>query len=222
MSKTLSLTAADGHQFSAYLTEPAGTARGGVVVLPEIFGVNSHIRSVADGYAADGYLVIAPALFDRTERGVEIGYSPDEIQRGIALMQAVPIDKALLDIAAAMAHVKPAGRLGMLGFCWGGALTWQAACRLDGIAAAVPYYGGGMPDQKALLAKGPVMVHFGETDGSIPLAGAQAFREAQPQVEVNFYPAGHGFNCDQRASFDAASAALARERTLAFLRQHVG
>ena len=223
MRNGLQLTAADGHAFDAYIAQPAGTPRGALVVVQEIFGVNSHVRSVADGYAADGYLAIAPALFDRAERGVELGYAAADIQRGFALRTACADDKALLDIAAAIAHVKGAGKTGIVGYCWGGLLSWLAACKVDGLSAAVTYYGGGMPGQSALVARCPVLAHFGELDTHIPLDGVLAFGAAQPQVELQLYPSGqHGFNCDQRASFDAASAALARDRTLAFLRAHVG
>jgi len=216
------LTARDGHGFDAFIAEPAGAPRGALVVVQEIFGVNEHIRSVAEGYARDGYLAIAPALFDRVERHVQIGYDAADIQRGSALKAASSNDNALLDIAAAIAHVAPAGKVGIVGYCWGGLLSWLAACKLDGLAASVPYYGGGMPQQAALKPRCPVLAHFGEQDGHIPADTVRAFAKAQPVVQVHLYPAGHGFNCDQRASYHAPSAALARERTLAFLREHVG
>ena len=221
-SSTPSLTAADGHTFSAYVAQPTSTPHGALVVVQEIFGVNSHVRSVADGYAADGYLAIAPALFDRVERGVEFGYSADEVARGRALKDASGNTKPLLDIAAAMAHVRHAGRIGIVGYCWGGLLSWLAACELDGLAASVPYYGGGVPGQATLKPRCPVMAHFGERDALIPLDTVKAFQAAQPGITVQVYAADHGFNCDQRGSFDAPSAALARQRTLAFLRDHVG
>jgi carboxymethylenebutenolidase len=222
MATLIPLTAADGHRFDAYLAHPNGPARGALVVVQEIFGVNSHIRSVADGYAADGYLAIAPALFDRVERGVEIGYGADDVARGRALKEASGNTKPLLDIAAAMEHVKHAGRTGIVGYCWGGLLSWLAACELDGLAASVPYYGGGMPDHAARQPRCPVMAHFGALDNLIPAPSVEAFRSAQPGITLHLYAAGHGFNCDQRGSFDAASAALARQRSLAFLREHVG
>jgi carboxymethylenebutenolidase len=225
MSQHIELGAADGHRFDAYVATPAqAKAHGAIVVLQEIFGVNAHIRAVADGYAADGYLAVAPALFDRVERGLEIGYAEADVQRGIALKSASPNDKALLDIAAAIEHAAKVsgGKIGVVGYCWGGLLAWLAACSLDGLACAVAYYGGGMPAQKSLQPRCPVLVHFGERDQSIPLAAAEDFRAAQPKVEVHFYPAGHGFNCDQRASHDAAAARLARERSLAFFARHLG
>ena len=222
MAQTLDLHAADGHRLSAYLAAPSGKPRGALVVVQEIFGVNSHIRSVADGYAADGYLAIAPALFDRVERGIELGYQPEDMQRGIALKAACVEAAALQDIAAALAHVQHAGRVGIIGYCWGGLLAWLAAAQLNGFAASVAYYGGGMPDRKNLTPRCPVLGHFGEKDANIPVAGVKALQAAQPGITLHFYAAGHGFNCDQRGSFDAASAKLAHERSLAFLRQHVG
>ncbi len=222
MTTTIELSAADGHRLNALLAAPAGAPRGALVVVQEIFGVNSHIRAVAAGYAADGYLAIAPALFDRIERGVELGYSAAEVQRGAGLKAASGNDKPLLDIAAAMAQVAHAGRVGIVGYCWGGLLSWLAACQLDGLAASVPYYGGGVPNHAALTPRCPVLAHFGAQDSHIPLASVETFRAAQPGVSVEVYPAQHGFNCDQRGAFDAPSAALALERSLVFLRQHVG
>ena len=222
MTRTISLEAADGHLLDAYVADPTAAPRGAVVVLQEIFGVNSHIRSVADGFAADGYLAIAPSLFDRVERGVDLGYGEADIVRGRALKIAVGNEVPLLDIAAAIAHVAPAGRVGVVGYCWGGLLAWLAACEAEGLATSVPYYGGGIPEHAARVPRCPVLAHFGAQDGHIPLATVEAFRAAQPQVEVLVYPAQHGFNCDQRASFDDASAVLARRQTLDFLQRWVG
>ena len=223
MPELLTLSAADGHTLNAYLARPSGPPRGALVVVQEIFGVNSHIRAVADGYAADGYLALAPALFDRVERGVELGYTPEDIQRGMALKTASPNDLALLDIAAAVAQLQAAGKVGIVGYCWGGLLSWLAAGQVDGLAAAVPYYGGGMGDQAGVAPRCPVLGHFGDQDTHIPLDGIHALQRAHAdRVTVHVYAAGHGFNCEQRGSFDAASASLARERTLAFLRQHLG
>jgi carboxymethylenebutenolidase len=219
---TIELQAADGHRYAAYLAAPAGTPRGGLVVAQEIFGVNSHIRAVADGYAADGYLTIAPALFDRVERGVEIGYAPADIQRGMAIRQQLGNERPLVDIAAAMARVAAAGKVGIVGYCYGGLLAWLAAAKVDGLAAAIVYYGGGVPEHKNLAPRCPVLMHFGERDTHIPLPGVEALRQAQPGAEIHVYAAGHGFNCDQRGAYDAAAAGLARERSLVFLRRHVG
>lgn len=222
MSRWITLEAADGHRFAAWSATPVGAPRGGLVVVQEIFGVNEHMRRVADDYAADGYLAVAPALFDRLERGVELGYDDAGIRRGRELKQAGGHDQPLLDLAAAVAYAAGAGKVGIVGYCWGGLLAWLAAAKVDGLAAAVPYYGGGIPDHAALVPRCPVLAHFGARDAMIALTGVEALRHAHPEVDVQLYDAGHGFNCDQRASFDDAAAALARERTLAFVRRHVG
>lgn len=222
MGSMIDLVAADGAHLAAYRAEPLGPARGGLVIAQEIFGVNSHIRSVCDGYAADGYRVIAPALFDRYEKGVDIGYAPDDVARGRALKGRAATDTALLDVAAARANVADAGKVGIIGYCWGGFVAWMAAARLPGFACAVPYYGGGMLDATAEQPKCPVIAHFGERDHGIPVSGVRAFAVAHPEITVYIYAADHGFSCDQRASYDAPSATLARTRTLAFLRQHIG
>ena len=222
MGTMIELKAADGHAFQAYLVEPATRPRGGIVVVQEIFGVNSHIRAVADGYAADGYLTIAPALFDRVQRGYESGYTQPEIQAGIALMQKVSWDDAIRDVSAAVEAVKHAGETGIVGYCWGGAVTWLAAARGPGLAAAVPYYGGAIPSLANERPNCPTMLHFGEMDASLPVEKARAVASAHPEVTAHFYAAGHGFNCDQRGSYDGAAAQLARERTLEFFREHVG
>ncbi|WP_140629293.1 dienelactone hydrolase family protein [Methylibium rhizosphaerae] len=225
MGTMIELEAADGHRFGAYLAAPEGAPRGGLVVVQEIFGVNSHIRAVADGYARDGYLVIAPALFDRAERGIELGYGTADMERGRALKAAAAgqdTTEPLLDITAAIEQIEPAGRVGIVGYCWGGYVAWLAAARLPGLAAAVTYYGGGMQEAAQLQPLCPVLAHFGETDAHIPVARVRQFAAARPEVAVHLYDAGHGFNCDQRGSYDEASARLARERTLAFLHEHVG
>jgi carboxymethylenebutenolidase len=222
MGKMIELVAADGFRLSAYRAEPAGKARGGIVVAQEIFGVNSHVRNVCDGYAEDGYSVIAPALFDRYERDVDIGYTAEDIARGIALKARTTIEAALLDVAAARDALSGAGKIGVVGFCWGGFVSWMSACRSDGFACAVAYYGGGVLGAIAETPKCPVMAHFGERDSGIPVEGVKEFALAHPDVEVFIYAADHGFNCDQRGSYDAASAALARERTLKHFRRYLG
>lgn len=227
MSETVQLTSTDGFILPAYVARPAGKAKGAVVVLQEIFGVNSHIRSVADGYAEKGYFAVAPATFHRVQQGVELGYTPQDIQAGAALkaqVEALPSPGVMPDIEAAIQYASQAGKVGMVGYCWGGLLVWRSACLLKGLAAASPYYGGGMtvgaePARKPMC---PVLCHFGEHDHAIAIHTVEAFRKVQPQVEVQIYDANHGFNCDQRGSYDAAAAALARERTLAFFARHVG
>lgn len=206
----------------AWESRPDGPARGGIVLLQELFGVNRHLRRVADAYAADGYHVIAPALFDRAERDVQLGYGPDDMARARELRATVGWEQALGDVEAARSRFGAGLRVATLGYCWGGAIAWLAACRLEGLAASVSYYGGGIGGMLDEAPRCPVLCHFGETDHVIPLADVQRLRERHPAVEVHVYPAGHGFNCDERGSHEPASAALARERTLAFLRSHLG
>jgi len=222
MGRMIDLTAADGFVLSAYRADPAGAALGGLVVAQEIFGVNSHIRSVCDRFAAEGYATIAPALFDRCERGVDFGYTPEDIVKGRELKARAQLDAALLDVAAARDAVAAAGRVGVIGYCWGGYIAWMAASRLPGFACSVPYYGGGILDAAGERPKCPVMAHFGERDAGIPVEGVRKLAASHADAQVYVYAADHGFNCDQRAAFDAAAAKLARERTLAFLRRHVG
>ena len=226
-SKTIVLTAADGFESAAYVSEPDGVARGAIVVLQEIFGVNAHIRAVADGYAKAGYLAIAPSTFDRVERNVELGYSPEDVARGAKLkaaVEALPSLAVLGDVRAAVAYAARAGKVGIVGYCWGGLLTWRSAEQVLGLAAAVSYYGGGMTVGTELARRPavPTMAHFGEQDAHIETSSVQAFSAAHPEVEVHLYAAGHGFNCDQRGSFNAGAASTALERTLFHFGKHVG
>ena len=223
MGSMIELKAADGHKLAAYRAEPAGKARGAVVVIQEIFGVNSHIKSVADGYAKDGYLAIAPAMFDRVQRGYDTGYSQPEIQAGIAIMQKLDWKQAMLDVDAAVTEAKKAGKVGIVGYCYGGTVSWVSAARASGLACAAPYYGGGMPGFINEKPKVPTMCHFGELDQSPTLEQSRAIAKAHPEITAHFYPgAGHGFNCDQRGSYHAESAKLARQRSLEFFRKHLG
>ena len=223
MGQNIELKTKDGQTISAYKAEPAGKPRGGIVVIQEIWGVNSHIRDVADRYAKEGYLAIAPAIFDRIEPGVKMDqYTQETMQKGFGYMQKVDQDKALLDISAAVAEASKAGKVGVVGFCFGGRMAWLAASRVDGIAASVPYYGGGVPQLASEKPKVPVMLHFGEKDAHIPVASVEEFKKVHPTLPVYIYAADHGFNCDQRGSYDAAAAKLAQDRTLEFFRKHVG
>lgn len=226
MGTQIQITAADGFRCPAYVAQPVGTPKGGLVVVQEIFGVNAHIRDVADAYAAEGYLVVAPAAFHRVQAGVELGYTEADMATGMALkaaVEALPAPGVLADLQAAIDHAAQAGRVGIVGYCWGGLLSWRAACLLDGLAAAVPYYGGGMTvGVEAERRPGvPVLAHFADHDRWIPLDTVERFRATQPQATVHRYDAHHGFNCDQRAAHNAPAAQVARERTLAFLAQHL-
>lgn len=222
MGTMIELTAADGHKFSAYRCEPSGKPRGALIVVMEIFGVNSHIRKVTDEYAADGFLAIAPAMFDRYQRGLDVGYTPPDIEIARGLMQQAKLDDALKDVSAAMQNVASAGKTGIVGYCWGGTVVFKSACNLAGLACGAAYYGGGIPGLIAEQPKCPVIFHWGETDQSIPIAKSREVAEAHKGQTHYFYPAGHGFNCDQRGSYDAESSKLACTRTLEFLAIHVG
>jgi len=221
MSEFTTLMARDGHEFSAWLAAPAGKPRGAVVVIQEIFGVNAHIRAVTDSYAAEGYVAIAPALFDRVRRGIELGYSPDTMKEGFGYVQQLQPEKTLLDLGACIAVVKHAGRVGVVGFCWGGKLAYVSACELP-IACGVAYYGGGIARDLTKTPKCPMLYHFGGKDSHIPESDIAQIRAADARGTFYVYPeADHGFNCDMRASFNAEAAALARQRTLAFLGQQL-
>ena len=222
MGNMIQLTAVDGHKFSAYRAAPAGKPKGALIVVMEIFGVNSHIKKVTDEYAADGYLAIAPAMFDRVQPGLDIGYTPADIEVGRGIMQKMKLDDAMKDVAAAMKDVASAGKIGIVGYCWGGTVAWKAACTLNGLACSIPYYGGGIPGLINEKPKCPVMFQWGETDHSIPLDKAQEVAAAHKDQTHYFYPAGHGFNCDQRGSYSAEASTLARSRTLEFLQKYVG
>lgn len=229
MGQMIELLAADGARIPAYEARPQGQPRGAVVVIQEIFGVNSHIRSVADGYAEQGYLAVAPACFHRAKPGVELGYSEADMGEGFGYktaVEALPAPGVLQDIQAAIDHAANAsgGKVGIVGYCWGGLLTWRSACLLKGLSAAVPYYGGGMTTEAEVARKPsvPVLAHFAEIDKWIPMDGVVDFQTLHPEVQVYTYEAHHGFNCDQRAAWHAPSAKLARERTLAFFAEHLG
>jgi len=222
MGQMITLSAHDGHRLGAYEAQPTGRARGAVVVVQEIFGVNGHIRRVADGYAASGYRVVAPALFDRVRPGIELGYTDADIAEGRSIREKITFDHALADVAAARDALRETGRVGVVGYCWGGTVTWLAAARLEGFAAASSYYGGGIGKFAGESPRCPMQCHFGDRDHAISLDEVDAVRKANPGVQVFVYSAGHGFNCDERASYDATSAALARERTLELFRAHLG
>jgi carboxymethylenebutenolidase len=217
----LQLRAADGHTFSSYLARPEGPARGSVVVVQEIFGVTGHIERVTDQFAAAGYLAIAPALFDRQERGVNLAYDEAGIARGVGFMQKADFGQVMLDLDAAIAAVDHAGAVGMVGYCWGGLVTYLAGSRTN-IAAGVVYYGGGIPQVLEPTPRCPMQFHFGAHDTHIPISDVEKIRAAFPQGEYHVYAAGHGFNCTDRASHDAAAAHRAFARTQEFFSKHLG
>ena len=212
------LRAEDGFTLGAYEAMPEGEPKGAIVIIQEIFGVNSHIREVVDGYSRDGYAVIAPQIFDRAQRDVELGYEPDDMGAGMKLaFNDTDRDKTLLDLQAAVEEAGKWGSVAVIGYCYGGLLTWLSACNLRGVSAAIAFYGGGIVGEKDQSARCPVMMHFGELDAMIPADQVADIRAAQPDVTVHTYEADHGFNCSHRASFNEDAAKLARQRTLEFL-----
>jgi len=220
MGTQIKLTAADGHNLSAYHAKPGTSPSGALVVIQEIFGVNSHIRSVCDNFADAGYEVLSPALFDRVERNIELGYSDEDVSRGRDIRARAGWDEAVLDVAAVIDVIDDAARIGVVGYCWGGSVAWLTATRLKP-SAAVCYYGGQIVDFRNEQPDCPVMMHFGEHDSAIPMTDVDTVKSSQPEADVHIWPAGHGFNCDSRSSFDADSATKARELTLGFLRANL-
>jgi carboxymethylenebutenolidase len=218
-TETVELKAIDGHRLDACRASPSARPRGGLVVVQEIFGVNRHITAVATEFAAAGYLVIAPALFDRVARKADVPY--DDVAAGRALKDELKPEQTLLDLKAAIDAAAVAGKVGMVGYCWGGTMTYVAACHLP-LAAGVVYYGGGLPKVLDRTPKCPVMFHFGERDAHIPPADVEQVKRAYPLGHYYLYPADHGFNCTERPAYDAASARLALERSLDFVHRHVG
>ncbi|WP_263353028.1 dienelactone hydrolase family protein [Acidicapsa acidisoli] len=222
MSEYVMLKAADGFELNAYVARPEGEPIAGLVVVQEIFGINPHIRSVADGYAKDGFLAIAPALFDRIERGVELGYEGADRQRAMTFVPKLNPDKSLEDIAAAIEFLRAetGKKVGVIGYCFGGTMAWLSTTRLHP-AVAVGYYGGHIGNYAAETPVAPVMLHFGKLDTHIPASVAEQVKAAHPEVEIFWYDAGHGFNCDARDSYNAAAAQEARARSLSFLTKHL-
>lgn len=217
------LKAEDGHELDAYVARPTGEPIAGLVVIQEIFGVNAHIRSVADGYAQDGFLAVAPALFDRVERGVELGYGEQDMPKAMQIRKRLKIDDMLRDAAAALDYARRESgkKVGIIGYCLGGSIAWLAATRSNP-DAAVGYYGGLIPQHADEKPHCPVMLHFGKNDQHIPPDAVEEIHQAHPDIPIYLYDAGHGFNCDARAAYDAPSAKLARQRSLEFLKQNLG
>ncbi|XOV81621.1 MAG: dienelactone hydrolase family protein [bacterium] len=222
MGTKITLTTPDNFSLGAYVAEPAGAAKGAVVVIQEIFGVNQHIREVADGYAQAGYWTIAPQIFDRIKPDIELGYTEADMGTGIELaFQKLDMQQTLADLQVAISEAGKHGKVGVVGYCFGGLLTWLSSCHLQGIAAASSYYGGGVAGQLDNTPKCPVIFHFGELDAHIPMSDVEAVKAAQPDSPVYVYAADHGFNCDHRDSYDASASSLALERTLAHFEKHL-
>jgi carboxymethylenebutenolidase len=223
MGSNVKLTAADGQQLGAYVAESTRPALAAVVVVQEIFGVNRHIRSVADDYASQGFWAVAPALFDRVEPNPELDYNSTDASRGMQIANQIGMENALKDVAASIAYSGSTLRgkkVGVVGYCFGGSLAWLAATRLNP-QAAVCYYGGRIAQYAAEVPRCPVMLHFGSKDPHIPASEIEKIQRAHPELPVYLYDAGHGFNCDQRKDYAPQAASLARQRTLEFFRKHL-
>jgi len=223
MGKPVLLTADDGFELDAYLAQPAGDCKGAVLVIQEIFGVNQHIREVCDGYARHGYAALAPAIFDRAEKHVELGYNPDDIAQGAAIARGkLDLKLTMDDLQAGINYLQQFGNVAVVGYCFGGMLTWLCAAQAQGISFASGYYGGGITQALDITPKVPTILHFGDLDAHIPLVEVDKIKAVHPQVPVYIYAADHGFNCDHRASYSEAAANQALQRTLDLLAENVG
>jgi carboxymethylenebutenolidase len=222
VGQDIRLTASDNFQLGAYRADPTSAPKAAVVVIQEIFGVNHHIRSVCDRFASEGYVAIAPAIFDRLEPNFQCGYSPDEIANARKFVANPDWPAMLRDTQAAIDAVSDVGAVGIIGFCLGGSVAYAAATKLKGLSAAIGYYGGVIvrfADDKPQV---PTQLHFGEKDAGIPLADVETIRAKRPEVEIYIYPgAQHGFHCDERASYDKTSADIAWPRSLGFFAKHL-
>ncbi len=222
MGKQFTLTASDQFKLGAYRADPAGTPKGAMVVIQEIFGVNHHIRAVCDRLASEGYVAVAPAVFDRTAPGFECGYTPEDIANARKFVANPDFGAMLRDVQAAIDEVKSVGPVGVVGFCLGGTLSFLAACKLNGLSAAVCYYGGGIAKNADEKPKVPTQMHFGEKDAGIPLSDVEIIKQKRTESEIYVYAdADHGFHCDERKSFHQASSELAWKRSLDFLNKHM-
>lgn len=222
MGKDLKLTASDNFQLGAYRADPSGAPKGAIVVIQEIFGVNHHIRSVCDRLAAEGYVAIAPSIFDRTKPDFQSGYSPEEIAEARKFVANPDWPAMLRDTQAAIDAVSDAGPVGIIGFCLGGSIAFAAATKLSGLSAAIGYYGSAVVRFADDKPKVPTQLHFGEKDAGIPLSDVETIKAKRPDVEVYVYPgAQHGFHCDERASYDKTSADIAWPRSMAFFAKHL-
>ncbi len=222
MGRNTDLRTADGARLGAYEATPSGPSNGGIVVVQEVFGVNHHIRSVADRFVAAGYTALAPAIFDRVEKNVELAYDDDGMARGVALAKKISQEQHLASVEAAIEALAKSGPVAVVGFCLGGSLAYGAATRSRHLSASVCYYGGNIADMLGTSLLCPVMLHFGEKDAHIPLSAVDKIKVAHPDLPIYTYPeAGHGFNCDERSAYHKESADLAWSRMLAFLAQEL-
>jgi carboxymethylenebutenolidase len=213
----IEITAGDGHVLSAYRAEPTDAPKGAVIVLQEIFGVNANIRQIVDAFASQGYLAVAPSLFDRVQKQVELGYDEEGLNQGLEIVRQIPLETSLNDLRATLDSVKSAGKVAVVGYDWGAYVAFHAANRVEGLACAVTYYGAGITQERGLKRRIPTMLHFGSLDRYISISEVIQFRAARPDVSVYDYPAGHGFACSDRDTYDAPATEKAWERTLTMI-----
>jgi carboxymethylenebutenolidase len=221
MGQQIQLKASDGFGLGGYRADAAGKAKGALVVIQEIFGVNHHMRNVCDRFAALGYTSLAPAIFDRAKRDVDLGYDDAAADEGVKLRAAIKVEDTLRDVQATIDALQSVGKVCVIGYCWGGSLAFLAATRLSGLACAVGYYGGKIAAHASEKPKVPTILHFGEKDQGIPMTDVEKVITERPEVKVYTYPAGHGFSCDERAAYDKSATEKALQVTLAFLKQNL-
>jgi len=222
MGNIVAITADDGFSFDAYRAEPSADVKGAVLVIQEIFGVNQHIREVCDGYGEKGYVAVAPAIFDRVEKNITLGYEGDDMARGIEIARGkLNPENTMRDLQATVRYLSDDGAVGVVGYCFGGLMAWLCACNAEGVSCAVAYYGGGIIDAVGQKTRVPTMLHFGKLDAHIPQTDVEKITKEHPDVAVHIYEADHGFNCDHRASYNADASNLARSRTLDFFAEHL-
>lgn len=221
MGKNITISSADGFEFGAYRADPTGQPKGGVLVIQEIFGVNQHIREVCDAYARHGYVAIAPALYDRIDTDVQLGYDFDSMSTGIEYKVGLRMPLVLDDLQATVDVLSESGKVAVVGYCFGGTLAWLAANELQGIACVSAYYGGEIVSYLDRRPRCPIILHFGEQDKHIPMSDVDEIRENHPSITIYIYPADHGFNCAHRAQYHEPSAQLSLERTLALLSKYL-
>ncbi len=213
----------DGAEIGVYRVEPKGKRRGGLVLIQEIFGVTEHIRECCDGFAEEGYEVLAPSLYDREAPGFQASYSPEDIQKAIKIARGEhPFEESIADTQVCIDALKGKGPVFITGYCYGGSVTWAAACKCDGLAAASGYYGAKIPEMAAWQPKCPTILHFGRHDHGIPMEQVERVQTRHPDVQVYIYDAGHGFNSDRRSDYNEAAAKLAMQRTLELFRANGG
>lgn len=219
--KDIHLTGGDGFTFGAYHVPPTGARKGGLVLIMEIFGVTAHIRDLCHEFAAQGYEVLAPALYDRVQPNFQAGYTPDDIQAGIQMRAKIAQESVVSDVQACIDFLANRGKVGILGFCYGGTVSFLAACRCRNLSAASGYYGSGIKDLQTETPRCPTILHFGDRDHGIPLDVVEGIQAAQPAVNCYIYPADHGFVSDRPSNHDDAATALAHKRTLRLFEQYL-